>query len=453
MYIKRTPYFGVRFLVVTKIGDYDRIHIVDLLYGGIVEVKYNYRSLHLDCARHFFSVETVKKVIEGISYGNLNVLHWHLSDDHGWRIESKKFPKLHESSGQYYTQEEIREVVKYAQERGIEVIPEIDMPGHNLALLSAFPEYSCKGESVTPAKARGVYRTILCAGKDQTMIFIEELLEEIIPLFDSQYFHIGGDEAPKDEWKECPNCNAKMKELGLSSYEDLQGHFTKQVCEMLKKHGKTPICWNDALLANNIPDDVMIQYWTIDYAKEMKSFVEKGGKWIYSDMFELYFDYPHSMIPLKKVYEFAPHLYKYKIPNREGLIGYEACCWTEHIDNEQKLCEHIFPRVYALAERAGGEAHTDYESFKERVREKVKRLEKAGIPYTKEKNWDPAGKVRRDDAIQFYFNMGAEVDEEEAKKQAASAAPKLEFVLHFVKEFYKISDVPAFLKALVTNQK
>lgn len=439
--------------MVTKIGDYDRIHIVDLLYGGLVEVKYNYRSLHLDCARHFFSVETVKKVIEGISYGNLNVLHWHLSDDHGWRIESKKFPKLHESSGQYYTQEEIREVVEYAQERGIEVIPEIDIPGHNLALLSAFPEYSCKGEPVTPAKARGVYRTILCAGKDQTMIFIEELLEEIIPLFDSQYFHIGGDEAPKDEWKECPHCNAKMKELGLSSYEDLQGYFTKQVCEILKKHGKTPICWNDALLANNIPDDVMIQYWTIDYAKEMKSFVEKGGKWIYSDMFELYLDYPHSMISLKKVYEFAPHLYKYKIPNQEGLIGYEACCWTEHIDNEQKLCEHIFPRVYALAERAGGEAHTDYESFKERVREKVKRLEKAGIPYMKEENWDPAGKVRRDDAIQFYFNMGAEVDEEEAKKQAASAAPKLEFVLHFIKEFYKISDVPAFLKALVTNQK
>lgn len=397
--------------------------------------KYNYRSLHLDCARHFFPVSTVKKVIEGISYGKMNILHWHLSDDHGWRIESKKFPRLHECSGEYYTQEEIKEVVAYAKEYGIEVIPEIDMPGHTLALLTAYPEYSCAGEAVTLARARGVYRTILCAGKQNTMDFIEELLEEIVPLFDSEYFHIGGDEAPKDEWKKCPHCQVKMRELRLTSYEDLQGHFTAQVCNILKKHGKKAICWNDALLASNIPEDILVQYWTIDYAKEMKDFVEKGGKWIYSDMFELYLDYPHSMIPLKKVYEFEPHLFKESIPNMDGLIGFECCCWTEHIDNEKDLCEHIFPRVYALAERACGEEKTDYEAFKDRVREKTKLLEKAGIPYTKEGWWDPNGIACKKDAIQFYLNMGAGVDEEEAKKQAASAGPKTEFVLHFVKEF------------------
>lgn len=411
-------------------------------------IAYNYRSLHIDCARHFFSVETVKKVIEGISYADMNVLHWHLTDDHAWRIESKKFPKLHESSGQYYTQEEIRGIIDFAKERGIDVIPEIDMPGHNLALLSVFPEYSCKGEKVTPAKARGIYKTILCAGKEEVYAFVEELLDEMIPLFDSQYFHIGGDEAPKDEWKECPHCNEKMKELGLTSYEDLQGYFTSRVCEVLKKHGKTPIVWNDALLASNLPEDIIVQYWTIDHAKAMVPYVEKGGKWIYSDMFELYLDYPHSMIPLKKVYDFEPHLYKYSMPGTDGLIGFEACTWTEHIDNERKLCEHIFPRVFALAERANGE-HTDYESFKNRVREKIKCLETAGVPYTKENWWDPEGDERRDDAFQFYFNMGADVDEEEAKKQAASAAPKLEFVLHFIKEFYKIGDIPAFLLKLI----
>lgn len=410
--------------------------------------NYSYRSLHLDCARHFFTIETVKKVIEGISYADMNVLHWHLTDDHAWRIESKKYPKLHESSGWFYTQEQIREIIDYAKERGIDVIPEIDMPGHNLALLSVFPEYSCKGEKVTPAKARGIYKTILCAGKEETYNFVEELLDEIIPLFDSKYFHIGGDEAPKDEWKECPHCNAKMKELGITSYEDLQGYFTSRVCELLKKHGKTPIVWNDALLASNLPEDVIVQYWTIDHAKAMVPYVEKGGKWIYSDMFELYLDYPHSMIPLKKVYDFEPHLYKYSMPGTDGLIGFEACTWTEHIDNERKLCEHIFPRVFALAERANGE-HTDYESFKKRVREKIKRLETAGIPYTKENWWDPEGDERRDDAFQFYFNMGVDVDEEEAKKQAASAAPKLEFVLHFIKEFYKIGDIPAFLLKLI----
>ncbi|MBQ3030388.1 MAG: family 20 glycosylhydrolase [Agathobacter sp.] len=416
-------------------------------------MKYNYRSLHLDCARHFFSVSTIKKVIEGISFCNMNIVHWHLSDDHGWRIESKKFPRLHECSGEYYTQDEIREVVAYAKERGIEIVPEIDMPGHNLALLAAFPEYSCKGEPVEMAKARGVYKTILCAGKEETYAFVEELLEEVIPLFDSKYFHIGGDEAPKDEWKECPHCNAKMKELGITSYEDLQGYFTKQMCEILKKHGKTPICWNDALLANSIPEEVIVQYWTIDYAKQMVPFVEKGGKWIYSDMFELYLDYPHSMIPLKKVYEFTPHLYKYDIPRLDGLIGYEVCAWTEHIETEKDLCEHIFPRVFALAERANGEEPTDYESFKARVREKIKLLEAADIPYTKEEWWDPKGKARRDDALQFYFSMSAGVDEEEAKKQAASAAPKLEFVIHFIKEFFKLSDVPEFLRQMLSSPK
>ena len=411
--------------------------------------SYQYRGLHLDCARHYFSVETIKKIIKGISYADLNTVHWHLSDDHGWRIESKRFPKLHECSGQYYTQEEIKDIVAYAKELGIDVIPEVDMPGHNLALLAAFPEYSCKGVPVEMAKARGVYKTILCAGKEETYAFVEELLEEIVPLFDSEYFHIGGDEAPKDEWKECPHCNAKMKELGLTSYEDLQGHFTARICEMLKKYGKKVICWNDALLANNLPEDIVVQYWTIDHAKAMVPFVEKGGKWIYSDMFEVYLDYPHSMIPLRKIYEFKPHLYKDSVPRMDGLLGFEACTWTEHIDTEQKLCEHIFPRVFALAEIAGGEEHTDYEAFKARVREKVKLLEEAGIPYTKEEDWDPVGKKRRDHAIQFYLNMGAQVDEEEAKKQAASAAPKLEFVLHFIKEFYKLSDIPAFLKAIL----
>jgi N-acetyl-beta-hexosaminidase len=179
----------------------------------------------------------------------------------------------------------------------------------------------------------------------------------------------------------------------------------------------------------------------------MRDFVAKGGKWIYSDMFELYLDYPHSMIPLKKIYEFKPHLYKYAIPKCEkgahdtsdvpsGFLGFEACTWTEHIDNEKALCEHIFPRVYALAERVNGKSCTDYESFKERIREKVKLLDKAGISYTKEEWWDPKGLPRLKDAVSLYLNMGKGVDEEEAKKQAASAAPKLPFVLHFIKEFF-----------------
>lgn len=222
--------------------------------------KCAYRGISLDCARHFFDVDAVKKIIDALSIAKMNVLHWHLADDQGFRIESRKFPKLMEVSGDYYTQEEIREVVQYAKLRGVEIVPEIDVPGHVSAILAAYPQYSCSGRQVKVAKCGGIYPVILCAGKEDVYIFLEELFEEVFPLFESDRFHIGGDEAPKVEWKKCPHCNAVMKAKGYTDYEHLQGYFARRISEILKKHGKTPICWNETACCGELPEDVTLQF-------------------------------------------------------------------------------------------------------------------------------------------------------------------------------------------------
>ncbi|MCD7715295.1 MAG: beta-N-acetylhexosaminidase [Lachnospiraceae bacterium] len=227
--------------------------------------KYSHRGISLDCARHFFPAKEVKRIINTMSLAKLNVLHWHLSDDQGWRIESRKFPRLQEVSEAYFTQDEIRDVVQYAALRGVEIIPEIDLPGHTSGILAAYPEYSCSGREVNLAACGGIYPVILCAGKEKTSQFLKELLAEITKLFPGSRFHISGDEAPKSEWKKCPHCQARMRELGITSYEDLQADFSRRVSDILKSLGKQTICWNETLRADTPPEDIQIQYWTLQY--------------------------------------------------------------------------------------------------------------------------------------------------------------------------------------------
>ena len=235
--------------------------------------RYGHRGLSLDCSRHFFPAEEVKKIIEQLARVKMNVLHWHLVDDQGWRIESHRFPLLHETSGAYYTQEQIREIVEFARVRGVEIIPEIDLPGHTTALLAAYPQYSCAGKPVELRQHGGIFDVILCAGKDETFAFLEELLGEICPLFPSPRFHIGGDEAPKTEWKKCPHCKARMESLGLTDYEDLQGWFTNRVTDILKKYGKRAICWNDTLEAKDPDTGNQVQFWTTQHEKPVPAFI------------------------------------------------------------------------------------------------------------------------------------------------------------------------------------
>ncbi len=411
--------------------------------------KYIHRGVSLDCARHFFPAEEVKKIIEEISLAKLNVFHWHLSDDQAWRIESKKFPKLHATSPDFYSQDEIRDIVEFARIRGVEIIPEIEMPGHTTGILAAYPQLSCSQQEVQLATYGMIYPIILCAGKEETYTFLEDLLNEIIPLFPCKRIHIGGDEAPKSEWKKCPHCKKRMKGQGLTDYNELQGYFTARVTAILKRYGKTAICWNETLLASNISDDIQIQYWTLQYRNSMQKFVESGGKWIYSDMFEVYFDYPYSMSNLKKVYETEPHFGKKAFAKDSNLLGIEACLWTEHIEDAVRLENMLFPRIYALAE-INWCGKQNYIDFRTRLKAFISTEFHKDICYTPENWWEPSGKKRRKEAVEYFVKVNSVPPEIKAQTMEA-AMPNKEFAGSFIKKFFRPLDIPALLKALARS--
>ncbi len=409
--------------------------------------KYAHRGISLDCARHFFPAEEVKRIINTMSLAKLNVLHWHLADDQGWRIESKKFPRLQEVSKEYFTQDEIREVVRYAALRGVEVIPEIDLPGHTSGILAAYPEYSCSGQEVNLATCGGIYPVILCAGQEKTIPFLKELLEEIAGLFPGPRFHIGGDEAPKSEWKKCPHCQARMQELGITNYEDLQADFSRRVNDILKALGKQAICWNETLRANTPPEDIQVQYWTLQYRDSMEAFADTGGKWIYSDMFELYLDYPHSMTSLKKLYTTQPHLGKRSVTDKDGLIGLEGCLWAEHITERVRLENLLFPRAFALGEICWCGAKK-YEAFLTRLEAQLASPLYGGIHITEENWWDPKGSARRKEAIGFFTAINSGMSDDVREQTVESAAPNREFAQSFMNKFFKPLDMPFLLAAM-----
>lgn len=421
-------------------------HLLDdnrTLPVGTVEdaPKYGWRAQSLDCVRHFFDTDTVKKIIEQVSLVKMNILHWHLTDDQAWRIESKAFPKLHETSEKYYTWDEIRDIVEYARVRGVDILPELDLPGHTTGILAAYPEYSCFGEHVSLATGGGIYPIILCAGKEITFELIEKLVDEICPLFPYERMHIGGDEAPKSEWAKCPDCKKRMEEEGIQNTEDLQGYFTARVTKMIEKHGKKPICWNDSLKSSFLPENTLIQYWTPQHVKQMETYFEQGGLFIYSDMFDLYFDYPHSMIPLKRVYNVKPMIGKTECGGAENMLGIESCLWAEHIPTPELLTTKMFPRTYACAEAAWSRK-LDYEDFKRRLPRLIEKAEKAGIVCTPESHWDPKGKARRDEALAYIKNMFRSIPKEAKDTVSEAGGDDGGFVKYFMTKFLKPTDIP-----------
>lgn len=338
--------------------------------------KYSHRGLLVDVARHFFNVEEMKKVIEEMSLYKLNVLHWHLTDDQGWRIESKIFPKLNEigSCGNYYTHEQIREIVAFAASRGVEIVPEIDMPGHASSAIAAYPELSCFNEQIEITGKPGIYKVIMCAGKESTYDWIYQLMDEIVELFPSGRIHLGGDEAPKDKWKACPNCYESMKQNQIDNYEELQGIFTGKVADYLKLKGKSVTCWNESLKAELISKDIAVQYWM---EAEPKSYVyphyEKGQPMIFSEVFHMYFDYPYCIVPLKKTYEYEPKIREHQNLKGDNILGIEGAIWTERVPTPGILEAMISPRIQALAE-AAWTVDRNYEDFLARLKAHVEHL-------------------------------------------------------------------------------
>lgn len=405
---------------------------------------YEHRGLSLDCVRHFFTVEEVKKVIEEISLAKMNVFHWHLTNDQGWRIESRKFPKLQELSKEYYTQEQIREVCEFARRRGVEIIPEIEMPGHVSSILAAYPEYSCSGKKVSLAATGGIYPVIFCAGNEKTYDFLQELLGEIMELFLGERIHLGGDEVPKKEWKNCPCCQKKMKEMNYSDYEELQGYFATRVADLVKENKKMPVYWNESVQSEVRPTDIQVQYWTLQHRTSMEKYADQKKKWIYSDMFELYLDYPYSMTNLRKVYETVPHLGEREVSAKDGLIGMEGAVWAEHIRDDERLENLLFPRIYALAEILWSGAG-DYEEFEERLQQFITSKLHKNIRYTDRSWWVPQGKERQKEAFEYMADINAGMSDEVRAETVESAAPNEEFAEAFMKKFFQPEDLAALM--------
>ena len=405
---------------------------------------YGHRGLSLDCSRHFFTADEVKKVIDQMTRVKLNVLHWHLVDDQGWRIECKTLPLLHETTGTYYTQEEIRSIIEYARVRGMEIIPEIDMPGHTRSMIAAYPHLSCFGEKTELCQFGGIFEKILCPGKDETFEFIEKLLTEVCALFPDDRFHIGGDEAPKTEWKKCPHCKARMEELGLTDYEDLQGYFTKRVVAILKKHGKRAVCWNDVLESKDVDTGHIIQYWTAQHEAPVPAFIERGGKVIFSNMSALYFDYPHGINSLNKVYHYQPVVMGKSYADSPNMLGYEAALWSEQVETPEHLEELLFPRLYAVSEIAWNEAG-DYADFEHRAEKKIEIAAKQGVNCMTKDGWNPEGEARVQSAATFIAHMmnpgGIGTPHTDAEREMVR--PVIE---KFAQIWFRPQDVPEMMK-------
>lgn len=352
--------------------------------------KYSHRGFMMDVSRHFFSVEEVKKILVQCAKLKLNVFHWHLSDDQGFRIESKKFPKLNEvgswreengeTYGGFYTQEEIRDIVAFAAEHHIMVIPEIDLPGHTSAIIAAYPELSCSGEPTTPKLGAGIFPQILCGGSEKVYEFLFALLDEVCDLFPAPYFHIGGDEAPKSEWEKCPHCQAEMKKLGLQNEEELQAHFAARLADYLATKGKAVIGWCEMLASGKMRDDTLAQYWTPQGAEYSAKEAEKGRKFIFSNVSSFYFDYDHAIITLRATYGYEPSILPGQEIAKEQVLGLEAPLWTEYVATNERLETLLFPRIAALAENAWT-SEKNFEDFSRRVKVLEPVWKKEGIAY------------------------------------------------------------------------
>ena len=370
--------------------------------------RFGWRGMHLDCSRHFFPVAFVKKFIDLLALHNMNRFHWHLTDDQGWRIEIKKWPKLLSVGsrrsgtiigtnsdiddgipyGGCYTQEEAREIVAYAAARHITVVPEIDMPGHMLAALASYPELGCTGGPYQVGHYWGVYKDVLCVANPKVYEFVEDVLTEIMDIFPSEVIHIGGDETPTDKWLQCAKCQALQKGLPApeqnagefepltSKLSPLQAHFTKRVFDFLTSKGRRALGWDEIL--DGSPQDAMIMSWrgTEPGARA----AETGHDVVMAPTTYCYFDYQQvedtqfepsrcgGCIPIEKVYALDPAPDSISATARQHILGVQANLWTEYMTNEAMVEYQALPRMSALAEvQWSMPARKDYKAFSERL--------------------------------------------------------------------------------------
>ncbi|MGM9739305.1 MAG: beta-N-acetylhexosaminidase [Candidatus Cryptobacteroides sp.] len=380
--------------------------------------RFAYRGMHLDVGRHIFSVDEVKKYLDVMAAYKLNRLHWHLTEDQGWRIEIKKYPKLTEIGayrdrtmvdknwdefdntryGGFYTQEQIKEVVDYASSLGITVIPEIDLPGHMVAALASYPELGCTGGPYEVRQIWGVADEVLCPGKEITFQFLEDVLDEVMALFPSEYIHIGGDECPKVFWEKCPDCQKRIKALGLKSdkrhtaEQYLQSYVTARIQKYLNDHGRKIIGW-DEILEGELAPGATVMSWRgaaggIEAAKNGFDVIMTPNTYMYFD----YYQSKHTDIepvaiggylPVENVYQCNP---TEGIPEsaQKHILGVQANLWTEYIATDEYLEYMLLPRMAALSEvQWCSLENKDYDRFKASLNHAFDIYDVMGLNYCK----------------------------------------------------------------------
>ena len=374
--------------------------------------RFAWRGLHLDVSRHFFDVKQVKRFLDIMAMYKFNRFHWHLTDDQGWRIEIKSHPELTQVGawrkgkgfvdnqrlgfnvedgtpyGGYYTQDDIREVVKYAAKLGISVLPEIDLPGHSIAAITACPQVFCFPNDKKEVRLEGgVSDGVMCAGKEETFALLQDVLDEVISLFPFEYVHLGGDEAPKDGWKKCPDCQARITAEKLDDENELQGYFMKRLEKYINSKGRKMIGW-DEIMEGGVSKTATVMSWRgvlpgMEAAQGGNDVIMTPGSYVY-------LNHPQSVNPvtqttgdvidLRTVYEFEP------VPNEisgkaaKHIIGVQACQWTEHTPNEFVLYYKEYPRAIALAEVAWSEKNArNWRDFYSRLQKHLPLLEHYGV--------------------------------------------------------------------------
>lgn len=417
--------------------------------------RFAYRGMHLDVGRHMFSVDFIKKYIDLISKLKMNTFHWHLTEDQGWRIEIKKYPKLQtvaayrdetlvghyndqpqqfdgKKYGGYYTQEQIKDIVQYASERQVTIIPEIEMPGHSQAAIAAYPELGCTGEKVNVATKWGVFDEVYCPN-ERTFQFLEDVIDEVCELFPGKYIHIGGDEVPKLRWKECNYCQKLIQKHNLKDENGLQSYFIQRMEKYINSKGKQIIGWDEILEGGLAPNATVMSWRGTKGAVEA---AKKGHNVILTPMSHCYFDYYQSenkeeplaiggFLPLKRVYEFdsIPEALTSKYAHH--LLGIQGNVWTEYMPSEKNVEYMAFPRAIALSEVAwSSPTNKEYDHFITRLQQFQKKLDYFNVNYANHL-YEIEGRARKINNKMYYELSTASKDKPIYYSTDSSSAKKL----------------------------
>lgn len=373
--------------------------------------RFAWRGNMLDVGRHFFPISFIKKYIDILAMYKINTFHWHLTEDQGWRIEIKKYPLLTEMShwrdetvighntpeydgigyGGFYTQDQAREIVRYAAERYITVVPEIEMPGHSVAALAAYPELGCTGGPYQVKKNWGVSKDVYCAGKEETFEFIQNVLDEVLDIFPSKFIHIGGDECPKDSWKHCEACQKRMKAEGLKNEHELQSYFISRIDKYLTSKGRRLIGW-DEILEGGLAPQATVMSWRgekggIAAAKQKHEVVMSPNSHMYLDHYQSLDKENEPLaiggyLPLQKVYSYEPIPKELSAEEAKYVLGVQTNLWTEYVSTTKYAEYMLLPRLQAEAEVAWSpKEQKNFDDFEKRLDTDYKRLDKLGINY------------------------------------------------------------------------